>query len=208
MTHDDASSYAHGQAGLLVHHDYLLPAVERILGPANGRSLFEVGFGNGSVAAHLTELGFKVTGIEPSEDGLALARQRCPRLTNLHQGDVYDPQLVEKYRRFPAVLSLEVVEHVYAPRKFAASVFSLLQPGGVAILSTPYHGYLKNVAVALAGKFDHHVDPLWDHGHIKFWSMRTLSILLFETGFRGIHFIRTGRIPPLAKSMIAVATRP
>lgn len=46
------------------------------------------------------------------------------------------------------------------------------------------------------------------HGHIKFWSFLTLGTLLREAGFTDIRFLRVGRIPPLAKSMIAVARRP
>ena len=80
--------------------------------------------------------------------------------------------------------------------------------GGTAILSTPYHGYWKNLALALSGQMDRHFTALWDHGHIKFWSMRTLTILLEAAGFHDIRFERVGRIPPLAKAMIAVARRP
>ena len=78
----------------------------------------------------------------------------------------------------------------------------------MAIISTPYHGYWKNLALAITGKMDAHFTALWDHGHIKFWSMKTLSELLYEAGFVNIRFERVGRIPPLAKSMIAVAYRP
>ena len=35
-----------------------------------------------------------------------------------------------------------------------------------------------------------------------------LAILLEEAGFRDIRFERVGRIPPLAKAMIAVARKP
>lgn len=77
----------------------------------------------------------------------------------------------------------------------------------MAILSTPYHGYWKNLTLAIFGKMDAHFTALWDHGHIKFWSMRTLTILLEEAGFRDIQFERVGRIPPLAKAMIAVARK-
>ena len=38
--------------------------------------------------------------------------------------------------------------------------------------------------------------------------MRTLTILLEEAGFRDIRFERVGRIPPLAKAMIAVVRKP
>jgi 2-polyprenyl-6-hydroxyphenyl methylase/3-demethylubiquinone-9 3-methyltransferase len=105
------------------------------------------------------------------------------------------------------VLSLEVVEHVYFPRKYASTLFSLVEPGGVAIISTPYHSYMKNLALALSGKMDAHFTALWDNGHIKFWSKRTLTSLLEEAGFVDIEFVLAGRIAPLAKSMIAIARR-
>ncbi|MCS4136366.1 class I SAM-dependent methyltransferase [Salinibacter ruber] len=77
------------------------------------------------------------------------------------------------------------------------------------MLSTPYHGYLKNLAMALLGKIGTtHYSPLWTHGHIKIWSPSTLQQLLEETGFRDVQYRRVGRIPPLAKSMIAIAKKP
>jgi 2-polyprenyl-6-hydroxyphenyl methylase/3-demethylubiquinone-9 3-methyltransferase len=83
----------------------------------------------------------------------------------------------------------------------------MVEPGGIAVASTPYHGYVKNVALAVTGKLDAHFTALWDHGHIKFWSFKTLGKLLKDAGFRGVEFHRVGRIPMLAKSMIAVATK-
>jgi 2-polyprenyl-3-methyl-5-hydroxy-6-metoxy-1,4-benzoquinol methylase len=106
------------------------------------------------------------------------------------------------------VVSLEVVEHVYFPKQYARTVFDLLEPGGTAIVSTPYHGYIKNVALAVSGKMDNHFTTLWDHGHIKFWSIKTLTTLLRGAGFGEVNFQRVGRLPVLAKSMIAVARRP
>ena len=54
---------------------------------------------------------------------------------------------------------------------------------------------------------DSHFTALWDGGHIKFWSRRTLSLLLDECGFQIIDFEGAGRVPFLWKSMIVVATK-
>jgi 2-polyprenyl-6-hydroxyphenyl methylase/3-demethylubiquinone-9 3-methyltransferase len=54
---------------------------------------------------------------------------------------------------------------------------------------------------------DAHFTALWDHGHIKFWSIPTLTTLLKEAGFKRVRFLRVGRIPSLAKSMIAIALK-
>jgi 2-polyprenyl-6-hydroxyphenyl methylase/3-demethylubiquinone-9 3-methyltransferase len=166
---------------------------------------FEIGCGNGATAQFLHELGFSVTGVDSSESGIVLARRTFPE-ASLHVGNVYD-DLAATYGTFPLVVSLEVIEHCFHPRRFARTFVDLLQPGGLGILSTPYHGYWKNLALAIVGRWDAHLGPLWDGGHIKFFSMRTLGALLGEVGFREISFVRVGRIPPLAKTMIATARR-
>jgi hypothetical protein len=61
---------------------------------------------------------------------------------------------------------------------------------------------MKNLIMALTGTLDRHFTALWDHCHIKLWSKKTLSILLREAGFTQIAFLRVGRIPALAKSMM------
>ncbi len=108
---------------------------------------------------------------------------------HLEIGSAYE-DLAKRYGRFPAVGSLGFLEHVYAPRDYAITLYDLLEPGGITILSTPYHGYIKNLALALSGKLDDHFTALWDHGHIKFWSIKMSGILLREVGFEQQTFSR------------------
>jgi 2-polyprenyl-6-hydroxyphenyl methylase/3-demethylubiquinone-9 3-methyltransferase len=206
----DISGYRYDSPERNASHDYLLPAVRRELAAlrlAGDRArLFDLGCGNGSIAALLARDGWQVAGVDPSAEGIAQANRAYPQL-RLETGSAYD-DLAARFGRFPAAISLEVVEHVYAPRDYARTLHDLVEPGGTAIVSTPYHGYLKNLALAATGALDRHFTALWDHGHIKFWSMPTLTTLLQEAGFREIRFARVGRIPPLAKSMIAIARKP
>jgi 2-polyprenyl-6-hydroxyphenyl methylase/3-demethylubiquinone-9 3-methyltransferase len=202
------TGYRYGDNKLNASHDYLLPTVKAILAKQSSlcKRIFEVGCGNGSVANALSKLDFEVTGVDASEEGIAQAHQSYPDL-NIHLGSAYD-ELRNHYGQFPIVISLEVVEHLYFPRKFAKTIYDLLEAGGTAIISTPYHGYWKNLAMALTGTMDAHFTVLWDHGHIKFWSLQTLQVLLREAGFVNIEFYRVGRLPVLAKSMIAIAKKP
>ncbi|MFO0893375.1 MAG: methyltransferase domain-containing protein [Phycisphaerales bacterium] len=187
----------------------VMPALKRELAlirkPGTKLRIFDVGCGHGAIDAALAEEGYEITGVDPSESGLELARKAHPHLS-LHLGSAYD-DLAARFGTFPAVISIEVVEHVFAPRVYARTVHNLLEPGGTFILSTPYHGWLKNTVIAALGGFDHHVNPLWDCGHIKFWSPKTISALLTETGFRVERIHRVGRIPPLARSMVVVARK-
>jgi 2-polyprenyl-3-methyl-5-hydroxy-6-metoxy-1,4-benzoquinol methylase len=188
---------------------YLWPAVLRALHARRGneadRRVFDLGCGNGSFAAALHDAGYDVTGVDPSETGIQQAHAAYPHL-DLRMGSGYD-DLRERFGTFPVVVSLEVIEHVYAPRTFVARLHDLLDSGGTAIISTPYHGYLKNLALAVSGKLDDHFTALWDHGHIKFWSERTLATLLQQTGFSEVRFQRAGRLPAFAKSMIAICRK-
>lgn len=203
-----ADDYQYHSAAPSWSNQYIWPALDRRITSRLGKRarVMDLGCGNGATSAHLARLGFDVVGVDPSESGIEIARAAFPEC-HFAQRSAYD-DLAAEFGTFDAVISLEVIEHCYAPRALAATVFSLLKPEGSAFISTPFHGYWKNLALALLGKFDDHWSPLWDGGHIKFWSERSLALLLRETGFSDISFDRIGRIPPLAKSMLATAMRP
>lgn len=137
MPDPDATGYRYAEAGLNHSYGYLLPAVSRLLDELNlpyaERRLFELGCGNGSVAHELTRRGWDVTRVDPAEEGIKQARAACPEL-KLASGSAYD-DLATHYGQFPMVLSLEVVEHVYAPGDYVRTVFDLLAAGGTVIIS-------------------------------------------------------------------------
>ena len=87
------------------------------------------------------------------------------------------------------------------------TAYDLLEPGGTLMLTTPYHGYVKNLVLSLVGKMDAPFDALTDDGHIKFFSEATLRHIVLEPGFTRPEIRTVGRIPPLAKSMLLTAVR-
>lgn len=203
-TTNDISGYIWNNAERTDAHDFILPELMRILSrirhPSRGCRILDLGCGNGSISAYLASHGWIVTGVDPSTDGIRQAKKSYPDV-NFYHGSAYD-DLAQIHGTFPIVISLEVIEHVYSPREFARTVKKCLEPGGVAIISTPYHSYLKNLALALSGRMDAHFTALWDHGHIKFWSTKTISALLSEADLHIDSITRVGRVPALAKSMI------
>ena len=162
----EKTEYRYDKEAACHTHAYLWQPLLQVLGEAGGGRLrvFDLGCGNGALARHLKSKGYEVTGVDPSSSGIAVARRADPTL-RLEVGSAYEP-LASTYGTFPAVVSLEVVEHVYDPRLYAKCVADLLQPGGMAIISTPYHSYFKNLVMAVSGKMDAHFTALWDHGHI------------------------------------------
>ncbi|TDU64643.1 2-polyprenyl-6-hydroxyphenyl methylase/3-demethylubiquinone-9 3-methyltransferase [Prosthecobacter fusiformis] len=201
----DGYSYQNSKCGHM--HSLLVPALLQELGACSGtKSVFDLGCGNGSVASKVAEAGYSVTGCDPSVTGIEKAKLSNP-LLKIETGSGYE-DLASRFGVFPMVYSLEVIEHVYDPRTVVRRVYDMLEPGGRFILSTPYHGYLKNLALALTGDMDKHFTALWDHGHIKFWSRNSITTLLQEAGFNVLKIRRLGRIPALAMTMMVVAQKP
>ncbi len=188
---------------------YLYPAISSLL-PAltHDVRVLDIGCGNGSNAGWLMNKGASVVGFDASEEGIEQARTAHPsgRFVQIE----VRPDALEALGETPfdVAISTEVVEHLYAPRDWAACAFNSLRPGGRFICSTPYHGYLKNLALSIAGKWDWHLKPLWDGGHIKFWSRSTLGQLLLEAGFVNIQFRGAGRAPYMWMSMVMSGDRP
>lgn len=205
---DPSGSYNYNSTDLSWSNSYIWPSLKELIEQhlSHGDTIIDIGCGNGSTAGLLADLGYSVVGVDPSESGIEVARGNF-RHVKFYKRSAYD-NLQDELGEFNAVVSLEVVEHCFWPRKYAQTIFDMLPDGGVAFISTPFHGYWKNLALAITGKFDFHWNPLWDGGHIKFWSESTLLALLEEIGFVEIEFRRVGRIQPLAKSMIAIARKP
>ncbi len=184
---------------------YLLEPIVAMLPPLpadrHGRAL-DLGCGNGWLSAWLAARGWQVVGVDPSSSGIERARESYPgvRFEVLFAGT----DLLERLgtEPFDLVVSTEVVEHLYAPRQWAAAAHAALQPGGTFLCSTPYHGYLKNLVLAATGQLDAHFTVLWEGGHIKFWSRASLGRLLTEAGFEQLVFRGAGRLPLLWKSMV------
>jgi 2-polyprenyl-6-hydroxyphenyl methylase/3-demethylubiquinone-9 3-methyltransferase len=105
-------------------------------------------------------------------------------------------------QRYDGIISTEVVEHICLPRKYIRNCRLLLKPGGTLVLSTPYHGYIKNLLIALLNGSDQHWESLTDYGHVKFWSVDSIAALLHEAGFDKLEWQGAGRGPYLWKSMI------
>ena len=170
--------------------------------------MLDVGCGNGFTAGQFLAHGCTVVGIDLSESGIKLARESYPRARFEVLGA--DDHVLENLNEYPfdLVISTEVIEHLYAPRTYVRGCFEALKPGGRFICTTPYHGYLKNLLISVAGRWDTHASPLWDGGHIKLWSLRSLSSLLSETGFQQLRFSGAGRLPFLWMTMVVSASRP
>jgi 2-polyprenyl-6-hydroxyphenyl methylase/3-demethylubiquinone-9 3-methyltransferase len=192
-----------------VSHGYLYGPVSKLLAdfPA-GSLVVDVGCGNGSFLSLFQDRGWDLYGSDFSASGIEIARRNYPKINFfLGNAESLPEDLASRAGQFDVVLSTEVIEHVYNPRGLLKTCNSLLRPGGRLVLTTPYHGYLKNLMLAITGKMDGHFTVLWDHGHIKFWSHKTIRQALTEACFTNIAITGAGRLPWFWKSMVVRAEK-
>jgi SAM-dependent methyltransferase len=194
------------QPDLALH--YLSPKVIGALRQLDVRRVLDLGAGNGALCAELSRYGYEVVGAENDEKGVALARAAHPGVPFYRYGIQDDPQGFLKIERpFDAVVSTEVVEHLFSPHLLPQFARRVLRTDGYLIVTTPYHGYAKNLALSILDRWDEHHSPLWHGGHIKFWSRKTLTLLLSSNGFIVQQFAGVGRVPYFWKSMVLVAKK-
>jgi 2-polyprenyl-3-methyl-5-hydroxy-6-metoxy-1,4-benzoquinol methylase len=150
--------------------------------------VLDVGCGNGNLSGQLVKLGFEVVGCDPEESAIEIARRTVPD-GNFHMVGVYDNPACLGEHSFDIVVATEVLEHLFLPRKLVHFAGQTLKPNGWLLITTPFYGsYLKNFLCSLFDKWDDQFTALWDGGHIKFWSFKTLRALLNEAGFELIEY--------------------
>lgn len=162
------------------------------LGPA--AAALDLGCGDGRLS-ELVEAG-SLTLADVSEVALARARARLPDATAVTLEP--DAPLPLPDNAFDLVLCAETLEHVRDVQLLLSEVRRVLRPGGRLALTTPAHGRLTGLAVAVRG-FERYFDPL--SPHLRFLSRRSLARLLDTMGFE------VERLSREAGTLLAVATR-
>ncbi|MCK5015841.1 MAG: class I SAM-dependent methyltransferase [Candidatus Peribacteraceae bacterium] len=191
--------------------NYLGKEIIRELKEIRPKNILDLGCGNGALC-DLMKSEFnhmEIVGVDYDKQGIELANKHYPSIDFYNYGVQDDPDaLLDKTEGlFDVVVSTEVIEHLYAPQLLPAYANRVLKKGGKLIITTPYHGYLKNLSLSILNKWDSHLDPFWDGGHIKFWSKSTLTKLLKNNGFEILEFRGVGRVSFLWKSMLIVCQK-
>lgn len=190
------------------HHHYLRPKLVKVLSQERGKGkrLLDIGSADGSLTRVFSELGFLTTGIEKSQGVFGRAVRTYPQIHFINK-DIFDVDIKDFNESFDIITAVEVIEHMTHANRFIKKLYSFLKPGGMLLLSTPYHGYIKNLLIALFNIGDKHYNPLADGWHAKYFSVKTIFKLLSNKGFGDIKFYYAGRFPFLWRSMVVTCIK-
>lgn len=119
--------------------------------PLTGLSILDIGCGGGILSESLARLGADVTGLEPAQENLAIAKRHATQhqLTIDYRGDSAE-ETATNGASFDVVCAMEVVEHVTDPGAFIATACSMVKPGGMFFASTLNRTF-KSFALAIVG---------------------------------------------------------
>ncbi|MDH3598507.1 MAG: methyltransferase domain-containing protein [Candidatus Tectomicrobia bacterium] len=168
--------------------------------PDPAARVLDFGCGMGAASKRLAAAGHGVVGVDISEPAIQQARSAVPTATFQvidSEGHVPFPDA-----SFDVCFCTEVIEHLFDVKGFLREMHRLLVRDGLLLMTTPYHGWAKNLLI-MTCRFDTHFNPLG--GHIRFFSKRSLVHCL-QSGCFQVESVRgIGRVWPLRKTMFVKA---
>ena len=163
--------------------------------------VLEIGCKEGRLTHNLSAR--EIIGVDLDEVAVKEARKNETRPNvKFLVGSAYELKFEDQ--SFDKVIMGDIIEHLYDGSKALSEANRVLKKGGKLIISCPYHGFLKNIAIALYN-YDEHHDV--EGEHIRFFSVKSLTRLLNKNGFTITkkHFI--GRFPLLWRGMLFLSVK-
>jgi 2-polyprenyl-3-methyl-5-hydroxy-6-metoxy-1,4-benzoquinol methylase len=136
-------------------------------------SILDVGSGYGTILGRLAELGYRVRGIELSEERCQISRQLND--VPIMQSDLY--ALPDEIGRFDAVTLFHVLEHLHEPVRALQALRSRLHPRGCVLIEVP------NCEDLLLDASPAYRNFYWQRAHVMYLTTVTLEAVLKKAGF-------------------------
>jgi len=165
-----------------------IPRVNRIIEICNkynvNKELFvEIGSGYGSFLKEMKDTKYfnRTIGIEPSYDLSMSCRNKGLEIVNKTLDNV------RIFKKASMVSSFEVIEHVFNPSSFIRKCKDIIIKNGLLIITCP------NV-----DGFDNYIlrenSPTFDHEHLNYFNIKSLSKLIRNNGFRILETLTPGEL--------------
>ncbi|MBV6644243.1 MAG: class I SAM-dependent methyltransferase [Cyclobacteriaceae bacterium] len=156
--------------------------VDGLLNDSHGKSLLDIGCGEGFTMDHYHQKGWSVRGIDFSDFGL---KRHHPYLAgNLTAGNIFDTinQLIEEQKKYDLVWLDNVLEHVIDPRQLVLLCHQLTQPKGVLVVEVPNdYSHLQSTLLNSEKVERKYWEAYPDH--LSYFSRESLVRLLSSNGW-------------------------
>jgi 2-polyprenyl-3-methyl-5-hydroxy-6-metoxy-1,4-benzoquinol methylase len=151
------------------------PDIAQLVDPS-GKSILDVGCGEGALASSLREAGAAhIAGIELDTGAANIAGER---LDHLVRGDVGAVSLPFEPEQFDYVIFADVLEHLPDPERALARTLPFLRPGGRVIVSVPNMRFFSVLLRLVFDRWSYTDAGIRDRTHLRIFTRRTLERML------------------------------
>jgi SAM-dependent methyltransferase len=165
--------------------------------------VLDLGCGDGLFAAAAAGAGAaEVVGVDVAAEAVRRARAAHADL----RFEVVEPggELPFPDATFDVVWCSEVLEHVLDTARLLSEARRVLRTGGAVVATTPDHGRVRRLGLAVAG-WERALDPRG--ADLRFYTARSLADLLADFGFEDVTIGHAGGPPLLRRHLLASARR-
>jgi 2-polyprenyl-3-methyl-5-hydroxy-6-metoxy-1,4-benzoquinol methylase len=157
------------------------------LGDGRGRTLLDVGAADGLLSRRFTARGWRVTAIEGDPVAAQAGAPWCERMVIAN----LDRETPSLERLYDAIVFGDVLEHLADPFRVLSELARSLAPDGVVVASVPNVAHFVIRLSLLVGKFEYIDRGILDHGHLRFFTERSLRALTADAGLSIERFTAT-----------------
>ena len=146
--------------------------------------LLDIGCGAGNLLQAARKNGWDAQGLDVSAGAVKHVRNLG---FEVFEGELQDAAFPSQH--FDVVTAAELLEHLIDPRPLLQEVARILRPGGLFWTTTPHARGLSGRVLGLKWRC------VWPPEHLQLFSIRGLTKLLRDAGFRELRINTTGGNP-------------
>jgi len=148
--------------------------------PFNKKLILDIGCGSGEFLEFMKNSGWKVVGIEPSEEAFNQAKKKGITVYNLPLEE-FVSQSNKKKEKFDVIVFDNILEHVLKPKEILMISHKLLSPDGISYIKVPND--FNRLQLLAQKKLNKRKWWIAIPDHINYFNFQSLEKLLKFCGF-------------------------
>ncbi len=152
----------------------------KLLDGITGKNILDVGCATGYVGEELKNNGNYVVGLDVSPEAIIRAKKK------LDEAYVFNLESELDFpgkKNFDLIIMSEVIEHLFLPQEVIKKIANRMQPHGQILVSTPNFLHIANRKRFLLGDFHYDDTGVFDEGHIRFFTYKSIISMMKNLGF-------------------------
>ncbi|MDO8514978.1 MAG: class I SAM-dependent methyltransferase [bacterium] len=152
----------------------------KLLDGVTGKNILDAGCATGYVGENLKNKGNYVVGLDVSPEAIKRAKNK------LDEAFVFDLESGLDFplkRNFDLIIMSEVIEHLFLPKETIKFLKKRMKKNGQILISTPNFLHIANRKRFLFGDFNYDSTGVFDEGHIRFFTYKSMVMMMKNLGF-------------------------